>query len=74
MDFPVVHSRKEKEILMKEIIQKLNITEPEKDIYTICLEVLEDDAFELFFGKILLQINKSTENISQNEPLNLILQ
>lgn len=74
MDFPVVHSRKEKEILMKEIIQKLNITEPEKDIYTICLEVLEDDAFELFFRKILLQINKSTENISQNEPLNLILQ
>ncbi len=73
MDFPVIHSRKEKEILIKEIIKKLHITEPEKDIYNICLDILEEDAFELFFRKILLQININTGNISQNEPLNLIL-
>ncbi len=73
MDFPVIHSRKEKEILIKEIIKKLHITEPEKDIYNICLDILEEDAFELFFRKILLQININAGNMSQNEPLNLIL-
>lgn len=56
MESLIFHSRKEKEIFLKEIIQKLSITQPEKDIYFICIEILEEDAFENFFIKIMNQI------------------
>lgn len=59
---------------MREIIQKLHISEPEKDIYIICIEVLEDDAFESFFHKISQQLEWDMKNLSQREPLELILQ
>lgn len=56
MESLIFHSRKEKEIFLKEIIQKLSITQPEKDIYFICIEILEEDAFEIFFAKVTNQI------------------
>ena len=52
METLIFHSRKEKEIFLKEIIQKLRISQPEKDIYILCIEVLDDTAFESFFIKI----------------------
>ncbi len=75
MDFPVLHSRKEKEIFLKEIIKILHVSETEKEIYTICLEILEEDAFQIFYIKILQQVtlDKNTEKNIQQEPFNLIL-
>lgn len=73
MDVPLFQSRSEKEIFLKEIIQKLNITEPEKDIYSICIEVLEERDFETFFEKIFNQLQDPNRAILQQEPLNLIL-
>lgn len=73
MDVPLFQSRSEKEIFLKEIIQKLNITEPEKDIYSICIEVLEERDFEAFFDKIFSQLHDPNTSIHQQEPLNLIL-
>lgn len=75
MDFPVLHSRKEKEIFLKEIIKTLHVSETEKEIYTICLEILEEDAFQIFYIKILQQVtlDKNTEKNIQQEPFNLIL-
>lgn len=72
MESLIFHSRKEKEIFLKEIIQKLSITQPEKDIYFICIEILEEDAFENFFIKIMNQIPWNTENKNSHELLNLI--
>jgi hypothetical protein len=69
----VFESRKEKELFLKTLISKLHITEPEKDIYSICIEVLEDDAFDSFFLKIAHQVD-GIENTGIQEPLNLILQ
>ena len=35
-------SRKDKEIFLREIIQKLTISPSEKEIYSLCIEVLND--------------------------------
>ena len=68
----IFHSRKEKEIFLKEIIQKLSITQPEKDIYFICIEILEEDAFENFFEKISNKIPEDDFGKNKHELLNLI--
>lgn len=72
MESLIFHSRKEKEIFLKEIIQKLSITQPEKDIYFICIEILEEDAFEIFFAKVTNQIPSDILWTNKHELLNLI--
>lgn len=74
MSFPVFQSRKEKEFFLKEIINKLNVIEPEKDIYILCIDILDDDEFEIFFIKILKHMERSSEIWEKIEPFNLISQ
>jgi hypothetical protein len=45
-------SRKEKENFLKEVIQSLSISQSEKDLYSLCIEVLEGADFDVFFQKI----------------------
>ena len=52
-------SRKDKEIFLREIIQKLTISASEKEIYSLCIEVLNDSWFENFFQKIYTQVQSS---------------
>ncbi len=74
MDTLIFHSRKEKEIFMREVIQKLHISIPEKEIFAICIEILEDKDFELFFIKIFEQFKWLWENIGEQKVFNLIAQ
>ena len=63
-------SRSSKEALLKEIIQKISITDPEKDMYILSLEILEDDDFEKFYTSITSQFNMiNTSKYVTLEPL-----
>jgi hypothetical protein len=53
--------RKEKEDFLKKIIKKLSISETEKELYTISLEILEERDFNNFFTTIVSQINEESE-------------
>lgn len=67
-------SRKEKELVLKEIIQKLNISQTEKQIYSICIEVLDDSGLDDFFEKIMYQFNsKETQAYTSIEPFTATL-
>ena len=71
---PLFSSRKEKEIFLREIIQKLTISESEKEIYNLCIEVLDESWFEWFFQKIYIQIQtQKTQNYSTIEPFTATL-
>ncbi len=72
MDQSIFHSRKEKEIFIKEIIQKLHISIPEKEMYSICIDVLEDSDFEIFFEKILSQFQSYSYINKGSHTLNFI--
>jgi hypothetical protein len=56
-------SRREKVILISEIIGKLNISEEEKELYKLSITVLEDNDFEIFYNKIKNQINANPSTI-----------
>jgi hypothetical protein len=56
MDGSVFQSRKEKEAFLKEVIKKLSISDTEKELYSISLEILEDKDFIIFFKTIISQI------------------
>ncbi len=58
---PAFSSRKDKEIFLIEIVKTLSINSSEKDIYTLCIEVLDNSSFEIFFNKILTQIEWNTQ-------------
>lgn len=63
-------SRKEKEDFLKLVVASLTISPSEKDLYNICVEVLEGDDFETFFQKIALQIESHWETQKTSiEPL-----
>lgn len=60
IDTSIFQSRKEKETFLREIITKLSISETEKEIYKISIEILDDTDFLKFFERITSQI--PTEN------------
>ena len=63
-------SRSTKEALLKEILQKISITDPEKDMYILSFEILEDEDFEKFYTNITSQFNiRNTSNYITLEPL-----
>lgn len=51
-----INSRDEKQKTLKGVIEALSITQEEKDIYIISLDILSDRDFNLFFEKIMQQI------------------
>lgn len=70
IDTSIFQSRKEKETFLKEIITKLSISETEKEIYTISLEILNDWDFLQFFEKIISQVpDESLQRKSTIAPL-----
>lgn len=70
IDTSIFQSRKEKETFLKEVITKLSISETEKEIYSISLEILDDSDFSQFFEKILSQIpSEDNLNINTIAPL-----
>lgn len=56
ISIPALSSRKDKEIFLMKIIKTLSISNSEKDIYILCIEVLDTSSFEDFFQKIILQM------------------
>lgn len=66
--FSIFKSRKEKEMVLIEIIKKLNISDLEKEMYTLSLEVLDDGSFHAFFIKITSQTSLYNEK-QTIEPL-----
>ncbi len=69
IDGRVFQSRKEKEVFLKEIIKKLSISETEKEIYIISLEILDDSDFLLFFDTITSQLPRISSKINTIAPL-----
>ncbi len=61
--FWIFTSREQKNIFLKEIINKLNISEEEKELYILALEILDDTDFTLFYEKIQSQIHENTSTI-----------
>lgn len=61
-------SREEKIFFLKEVIVKLNISESEKEIYLLCLEILDETAFNTFFLRIFSQIQEGDVKIQSIEP------
>lgn len=49
-------SRKEKTSILLEIIENLAISEEEKQLYIFSMEVLDGQNFDLFFEKIISEI------------------
>lgn len=67
---PLISSRKEKEDFLKFIVASLTISPSEKDLYNICVEVLEGNDFETFFQKIAMQVQSHWETQKTSiEPL-----
>ena len=56
IDTSIFQSRKEKETFLKEVIKKFSISETEKEIYSISIEILDENDFSVFFDKIVSQI------------------
>lgn len=70
MDFSIYKTRKEKELFLKEVLQKLSISHVEMEIYILSLEVLEEEDLDIFFQKITQQFHEiSQENVSSIAPL-----
>jgi len=55
-------SRESKKTFLNKIISKLSIHWEEKELYILCLEVLENKEFDIFFEKIFSQVSQN-ENI-----------
>lgn len=66
-------SRNHKETLLKEIIQKLSISEWEKDLYTLSIEVLDNTDFDSFYQKITSQFQINKQYNTSIEPLSATL-
>jgi hypothetical protein len=50
---------KNEEEILKKIIYTLDISDSEKELYCISLEILDDKEFTLFFEKIINQVNNT---------------
>lgn len=62
--FWLFSSREEKNILLIEILQKLNISEEEKELYILSLSLLDEKDFLDFYENIQLQISTNTSSIA----------
>jgi hypothetical protein len=60
MDFQnEITSRSWKKKFLSEIISRLKVSEDEKEMYQLCIEVLEDDDFEMFYLKIRSELTQT---------------
>ncbi len=59
--FSAFTSRQERTLVLQKIITKLNISQEEKDIYILSLDILDDKDFTIFFENIKNQISESEE-------------
>jgi hypothetical protein len=66
--FGIFTSRGEKNVLLIEIIKKLNISKEEKDIYILSLEILDEADFSVFYENIMTQIHENTYSIAPLSP------
>jgi len=62
--FWLFSSREEKNILLIEILQKLRISEEEKELYILSLSLLDEKDFLDFYENIQLQISTNTSSIA----------
>lgn len=61
-------TRDEKVFFLKNIISKLNISPSEKEIYLLCIDVLDESAFNNFFIKMFSQISEWNIRKQSIEP------
>jgi hypothetical protein len=66
--FWIFTSREEKNILLIEIIQKLNISQEEKELYILSLNILDEEDFTIFYTKITEQIHTNIYSIAPLSP------
>ena len=64
-------TRTEKSETLKQVIQSLHITQEEKDLYIISIDILDNHDFSVFFQSIMNQIESSdvTDKGFTIEPL-----
>ncbi len=64
-------TRAEKSETLKQVIQSLHITQEEKDLYIISIDILDNNDFSVFFQSIMNQIesNNVTNKGFTIEPL-----
>lgn len=66
----IFSSRKEKEDVLKNIIKQLSISQSEKDIYILSLEILDSEDFDVFYKKIVSNYENLPESPQYSiEPL-----
>jgi hypothetical protein len=68
-----ISSRKEKERILSRIIQELRISDSEKEIYLLSMEILENTDFDIFYEKITGNLNLNSEEKRSIEPLSTTL-
>jgi hypothetical protein len=67
-------SRSQKEGLLTEIIQKLSISESEKELYILSIGILDEWDFDIFYENITSQFRwKNNPEHASIEPLTAIL-
>ena len=66
--FSLFESRKDKEVLLIWIIKNLKISDLEKEMYILSLEVLDNEGFHSFFNTITSQLSEEKSN-QTIEPL-----
>lgn len=54
-------TRKQKYTFLSDILWKIQIDQNERDLYILALEILSDDEFEIFYNKIILQIENDDQ-------------
>lgn len=62
--FWIFTSREEKNTVLLQIISKLHISEEEKELYKLSLEILDDENFWIFYEKMKSQFKQETITIA----------
>lgn len=71
--FSFFSSREEKKIFLQELILKLNISQEEKDLFSISMDILSDNDFNIFFDTIKNQIENNENTITSIAPMSSTL-
>lgn len=64
-----LNSRQEEKEILQKIIHSLNISQEEKEIYLISIDILDDVSFDSFFQKIIKQID--IKKLDTNQKYNI---
>lgn len=64
-DIKEITSRSGKQEFLKEVIERLKVGSDEKEMYLLCIEVLNDGDFEVFYKKIHTELTNNGMKYSE---------